>query len=98
DYRSFILMGDGEMQEGQVWEAAMSAASFKLGNLVGIVDNNKVTVDGHTDEMMKIDPLKEKWESFGWNVVEVNGHDIEALIETCDNHPPADSDGSNEII
>ena len=98
DYRSFILMGDGEMQEGQVWEAAMSASSFKLGNLVGIVDNNKVTVDGHTHEMMNIDPLKEKWESFGWNVVEVDGHDIEALIETFDNLPPADSDVPTVII
>ena len=98
DYRSFILMGDGEMQEGQVWEAAMSAANFKLGNLVGIVDNNKVTVDGHTHEMMNIDPLKEKWESFGWNVVEVDGHDIEALIEPFDTLPPADSDVPTVII
>src|SRR5699024_1172836 len=93
-----ILMGDGGMQEGQVWEAAMSAASVKLRNLVGIVDNNKVTVDGHTDDMMKIDPIKEKWESFGWNAGEVNGHDIEALIETFDNLPQAESDVPTVII
>ncbi|WP_158735839.1 transketolase [Alteribacillus sp. YIM 98480] len=98
NYRSYILMGDGELQEGQVWEAAMSAASFKLGNLVAIVDNNKVTVDGNTEELMNINPIKEKWENFGWNVVEVDGHDIEALVETFENLPPADSDVPTAII
>ncbi|OZT77518.1 MULTISPECIES: transketolase [Salinicoccus] len=98
DYRSFILMGDGELQEGQVWEAAMSAANFKLGNLVAIVDNNKVTVDGNTAELMGIEPIKDKWESFGWNVIEIDGHDIEQLIHTFDNLPPADSDVPTAII
>jgi len=97
-YRTYILMGDGELQEGQVWEAAMSAANFKLGNLVAIVDNNKVTVDGHTEELMNVDPIKEKWESFGWNVVEVDGHDVEALIETFDNLPSTDSDVPTVIL
>lgn len=98
DYRSYILMGDGELQEGQVWEAAMSAANFKLGNLVAIVDNNKVTVDGHTHELMGIEPIKDKWESFGWNVIEIDGHDVETLVDTFDNLPPADSDVPTAII
>lgn len=97
-YRSFILMGDGELQEGQVWEAAMSAASFKLGNLVAIVDNNKVTVDGVTKELMNVNPIKDKWESFGWNVVDVDGHDVEALIEVFENLPPAESDVPTMIL
>ena len=97
-YRSFILMGDGELQEGQVWEAAMSAASFKLGNLVAIVDNNKVTVDGVTEELMNVNPIKDKWESFGWNVVDVDGHDVEALIEVFENLPPAESDVPTMIL
>ena len=98
NYRTFILMGDGELQEGQVWEAAMSAASFKLGNLVAIVDNNKVTVDGVTEELMNVNPIKDKWESFGWNVIDVNGHDVDALIETFDNLPPAQSDVPTMIL
>ncbi|QQK76525.1 transketolase [Salicibibacter cibarius] len=98
NYRSYILMGDGELQEGQVWEAAMSAANFKLGNLVAIVDDNKVTVDGVTGELMDINPIKEKWKSFGWNVVEVDGHDVEALVETFDHLPSPGSDVPTAII
>ncbi|SEA78764.1 transketolase [Thalassobacillus cyri] len=97
-YRTYILMGDGELQEGQVWEAAMSAANFKLGNLVAIVDNNKVTVDGNTEELMNINPIREKWESFGWNVVDVDGHDVEALVEAFENLPSVDSEQPTAII
>lgn len=98
EYRTFILMGDGELHEGQVWEAAMSAGNKKLGNLVAIVDNNKVTVDGNTSELMNVEPIKDKWESFGWNVVEVDGHDVEALVNVFDNLPSADSDTPTAII
>jgi transketolase len=98
DYRTYILMGDGELQEGQVWEAAMSAPNFKLGNLVAIVDNNKVTVDGVTAENMSIEPIRDKWESFGWNVIDVDGHDIEALIRTFENLPSPDTDVPTVII
>ncbi|WP_010531970.1 transketolase [Lentibacillus jeotgali] len=98
NYRSYILMGDGELQEGQVWEAAMSAPNHKLGNLIAIIDNNKVTVDGVTEELMNVNPIKEKWQSFGWNVVEVDGHDVEALIETFDNLPSPDSEIPTVII
>lgn len=97
-YRSYILMGDGELQEGQVWEAAMSAPNFKLGNLVAIIDNNKVTVDGNTEELMNVNPIKQKWESFGWNVIEVDGHDVEALVETFDNLPSPESEIPTVII
>jgi len=97
-YRSYILMGDGELQEGQVWEAAMSATNHKLGNLVAIIDNNKVTVDGVTEELMNVNPIKDKWQSFGWNVAEVDGHDVEALIETFDNLPSPDSEVPTVII
>lgn len=97
-YRTYILMGDGELQEGQVWEAAMSAANFKLGNLVAIVDNNKVTVDGVTRELMNVNPIRDKWESFGWNVIDVDGHDVEALVETFDNLPSTDSETPTVII
>ncbi|WP_350346526.1 transketolase [Heyndrickxia faecalis] len=97
-YRTFVLMGDGELEEGQTWEAVMSAPNFKLGNLVAIVDNNKVTVDGVTKKLMNVNPIKEKWESFRWNVVEVNGHDVEALIDTFDHLPPVDSEVPTVII
>jgi len=97
-YRTYILMGDGELQEGQVWEAAMSASKFKLGNLIAIVDNNKVTVDGFTEELMNVNPIKEKWESFGWNVIHVDGHDVEELIDIFDNLPSTDSEKPTAII
>ncbi len=79
-YRTYVLLGDGEHDEGQVWEAAMSAAHFELGNLVAIVDRNCVSVDGDTAEVMEIEPLAQKWAAFGWQVHELDGHDLEALL------------------
>jgi transketolase len=81
DYRVYVLLGDGELDEGQVWEAAMSAAHYKLGNLVAIVDRNRVSVDGPTAEVMEIEPLADKWAAFGWRVHEVDGHDLEVLLD-----------------
>jgi transketolase len=81
DYRVYVLLGDGELDEGQVWEAAMSAAHYELGNLVAIVDRNRVSVDGPTAEVMDIEPLPDKWAAFGWRVHEVDGHDLDALLE-----------------
>ena len=78
-YRTYVLMGDGEVQEGQVWEAAMTAAHFKLDNVCAIVDNNGVQLDGPTAEIMGIEPLADKFHAFGWNVIEVDGHDCTAL-------------------
>ncbi len=78
--RVYCLMGDGEQQEGQVWEAAMSATHYKLDNLCGIVDRNRLQIDGFCKDVMNTDPLEKKWESFGWHVITVDGHDIPALI------------------
>ncbi len=79
-YRIYCLLGDGELEEGQVWEAAMSASKNKLDNLCAIVDYNTLQIDGNVEEVAGLIDIKEKFESFGFNVIEVNGHDIEALI------------------
>lgn len=84
--RIFILMGDGEIQEGQIWEAAMSAAHYGLDNLTAVVDRNRLQIDGRTKEVMSLEPLPEKWRAFGWHTLEVDGHDIPELLEalkTC---------------
>jgi transketolase len=75
----FVLMGDGELQEGQVWEAAMFAASNKVNNLIGVVDWNGQQIDGTVDSVVSLGDLKAKWHSFGWDVLEVDGHDYEIL-------------------
>jgi transketolase len=79
DYNSFVLLGDGEQNEGQVWEAAMSAAHHKAGRVIAIIDRNRYCLDGEVDEVMGIEPLDEKWRAFGWDVHEVDGHDVSAL-------------------
>jgi len=80
-YRVYVLLGDGECNEGQVWEAAMAAAHFKLDNLVAIVDNNGQQIDGWNREVMNLDPFNKKWQAFGWRVIEVDGHDLTRLID-----------------
>jgi transketolase len=75
----FAVLGDGELDEGAVWETAMSAPKFKLNNLIAIVDRNRVQLDGTVDEIMPTDPLAEKWKSFNWNVIECDGHNVESL-------------------
>jgi len=82
--RIFTLMGDGECDEGQVWEAAMAAAHFKLDNLTAIIDNNGIQLDGWNKDIMNIEPFNKKWEAFGWNVIEVNGHDFNEMIPAFD--------------
>jgi transketolase len=79
EFNAFVLLGDGEMQEGQVWEAALSAANHGLSNLVAIVDRNGYQLDGKVDDVMAIEPLDEKWRAFGWEVHTVDGHDVVAL-------------------
>ncbi len=81
DYMTYVLMGDGEINEGSVWEAAMAAAKYGLGNLVGIIDNNGLCVDGRTDDVMPMGSLVDKWLSFGWEVSRVDGHDLNALLQ-----------------
>ncbi|MBC7344688.1 MAG: transketolase, partial [Clostridia bacterium] len=80
-YRVFVVTGDGELQEGSNWEAAMAAAHFKLDNLVLIVDRNRLQLGGFTEELMSLEPLKDKWRSFGWVVRDIDGHDLEGLVE-----------------
>ncbi len=77
--RVFVLLGDGELQEGSVWEAASSAAHYRLGNLVGIVDRNRLQIDGRTADISFMEHLAERWESFGWHAVEADGHDFNSL-------------------
>ena len=79
DYRVYALMGDGEIQEGQIWEAAMAAAKYKLDNLCGIVDLNGLQIDGATADVMPTEPLDKKWESFGWHVIKADGHNVSAV-------------------
>lgn len=82
--RVYAILGDGETNEGAVWEAAMSAPKFKLSNLIAIVDHNGVQLDGTTDEIMPLRDMSAKWHSFGWNVIECNGHDIKELNAALD--------------
>ncbi len=81
DVRVFCLMGDGEQAEGSVWEAAMAGPNFELDNLTAIIDRNHLQISGDTENVMKLDSLREKWTAFGWDVRSVDGHDIDALIE-----------------
>lgn len=88
--KTYVLLGDGELNEGIVWEAAMSAAQFKLESLVAILDYNKLQIDGRNDDVMGVHPVDEKFRSFGWHVIECDGHDLEAidqaLIKADGNH------------
>lgn len=84
NYTVYAILGDGEIAEGQVWEAAMSAAHYRLDNLIAFVDCNNLQIDGSTQEVMNSAPLYDKWLAFGWNVLEVDGHDIPALIDAIE--------------
>lgn len=86
-YRVYCLMGDGEQAEGSVWEAAMAGAHYRLDNLVGIVDRNRLQISGGTEQVMGLDPLDRKWEAFGWRVVQIDGHDYDQLVRTLGTIP-----------
>ncbi len=96
-WRTFVLTGDGELQEGSNWEAAMSAAQFKLDNLTLIVDRNRLQQGARTEETVKLEPLADKWRSFGWAVTELDGHDHSAL-EKCFTHLPLEAGKPNCVI
>jgi transketolase len=83
-YRTFVLMSDGEMQEGMTWEAAMAAAHFGVGSLTLLLDRNRLQVDGWTSEVMEIDPIADKFRAFGWHVLEIDGNDMDALLDGLD--------------
>lgn len=82
--RVYCVLGDGECQEGQVWEAAMTAAHYKIDNLCAVVDNNGLQIDGAVQDVMGIEPLVDKWKAFGWNVISADGHDFESLLSAFD--------------
>jgi len=81
DWRAYCLIGDGESQEGQIWEAAMSASKFGLDNLVCVLDRNKGQIDGFVEDIMPIEPVADKWTAFGWNVIKVDGHSLDDLLK-----------------
>ena len=80
----YVMMGDGELDEGNVWEGAMFAAKYKLHNLIAIVDRNNIQIDGSTEDIMPLEDLHGKWESFGWHVQEIDGHNIESIQDAVD--------------
>ncbi|NLP48483.1 MAG: transketolase [Clostridiales bacterium] len=84
DYKTYCIMGDGELNEGSIWEAGMAAAHFKADNLISFVDRNECMIDGKTEDVMALEPLAEKWESFGFIVKEVDGHNIKELCQAID--------------
>lgn len=82
--RVYCLMGDGETDEGNIWEAAMFAAKYNLHTLTAIIDRNNIQIDGPTEEVMPLEDYKAKWEAFGWHVLEIDGHNMEAIVDACD--------------
>ncbi|WMJ80502.1 transketolase [Clostridium sp. MB40-C1] len=84
DYRVYALLGDGELEEGQVWEASMCAAHYKLDNLTAFIDNNGLQIDGKCEDVMNPGPISEKFRAFGWHVIDADGHDFEALINAIE--------------
>jgi len=82
-YNVYCLMSDGEHDEGSTWEAVMFAAKYRLNNLTVLIDRNNIQIDGFTEDVMPLEPFKEKYQAFGWHVIEVDGHNIEAVIDAC---------------
>ena len=97
-HRVFCLMGDGETCEGSVWEAALTAGSFGLGNLVSIIDRNHQLMTSFSEELVTLEPYADKWRSFGWNILECDGHDMAALVAAVDSLPSPDSGRPTAVI
>jgi transketolase len=81
DYRVYVLLGDGEVQEGNIWEAAMACGHFACDNLCAILDFNGCQIDGKCEDVMGLEPLAAKWKSFGWHTIEINGHDMQQILD-----------------
>ncbi|MCA9338708.1 transketolase, partial [Candidatus Saccharibacteria bacterium] len=79
----YVVTGDGELNEGNVWEAAMFAGKYQLGNIIAIIDRNNIQIDGPTEQVMPLEDLRDKWEAFGWHVLEIDGNNIQAVIDAC---------------
>ncbi|MBQ9063561.1 MAG: transketolase [Eubacterium sp.] len=97
-HRVFCMVGDGESCEGTIWEAAIAARSQELGNLVVVVDRNHQMMCSHTEEVTVLDPYADKWRAFGFNVIEIDGHNMEEIVDALDNLPASDSDRPTAII
>lgn len=96
DYKTFLILGDGECDEGSVWEAAMATAHFKTGNLITIIDRNKYSIDGSTEDVMSLEPFDKKWEAFGFDVKTVDGHRFDELCDALD-YAVAKKDGDKPV-
>lgn len=97
-HRVFCMMGDGETCEGEIWEAANTAGSYELGNLIGIVDRNKQLMTSFDTDYIHLEPYADKWRAFNWNVVEINGHDMVQIVDALDNLPPITNEKPTVII
>lgn len=84
-YKTYVLMGDGEQGEGSIYEAAMAGSHYKLDNLVAIIDRNRLQISGCTEDVMSLEPMKERWEAFGWDVIEMDGNDMARVLNTFEN-------------
>ncbi|KRQ25920.1 MULTISPECIES: transketolase [Mycobacteroides] len=96
-YRTFCMLGDGELHEGQIWEAANAAGHYRLGQLVAIVDRNMLCIDGFTDDVMAVEPIEDRFGAFGWQTHRVDGHDLDALLDVFDSLPNV-QDGPPQLI
>ncbi len=97
-YRSYVMLGDGELNEGQIWEAAMAAGHHKLSGLVAIVDRNQLCIDGHTEAVMSVEPIHGRFEAFGWDVRRIDGHDFGAILGALDALAPAGTGKPQMIV
>jgi transketolase len=98
DFRTYVMVGDGELAEGQIWEAVMAAHHFRLDSLVCIIDRNQLGIDGPTEEIMSAEPIDERFAAFGWDVQRINGHDLEAIVGAFDELESADATKPHVII
>jgi transketolase len=97
DHRTWCMLGDGELAEGQIWEAAMAAGHYRLGNLVVIVDRNQMCIDGFTDDVMAVEPLDARFADFGWRAQRIDGHDLDSILNTFSDLPRAET-GQPQVI
>jgi transketolase len=81
DYNVYVMLGDGETDEGQIWEAAAAASHYKLDHLTGLLDRNYLQIDGHTEDIMRLESVRERWSSFGWHVIDIDGHDVKKILD-----------------
>ncbi len=98
DFNVYVILGDGEIQEGSIWEAAMFASHHKIDNLCAIIDYNKIQENGFVNEILSIEPLKDRWESFGWNYIEIDGHNFEQIFEALDAFTSSKGQGKPTVI